>query len=116
MHPVVKVDESSGGKITIGLSIIVRVTLKDGTHHEVGYSFAGFHRFSPAYYIQQKITETSYRILAMVISKTANRKRQRSKRPRRKLQLTLSSGRCEILAMCLEIVFTTRTIFPASPK
>ena len=32
------VDESQGGKISLGLSVIVRVTLKDGTFHEdVGY-------------------------------------------------------------------------------
>ena len=30
-----KVDEAQGGKITLGLSIVVRVTLRDGTHHEV---------------------------------------------------------------------------------
>lgn len=33
----IQVDESpTSGKITLGLSIIVRVTLKDGTFHEVG--------------------------------------------------------------------------------
>ena len=32
------VDELPGGKINIGLSVIVRVTLKDGTFHEdIGY-------------------------------------------------------------------------------
>ena len=33
---VMKVDEAQGGKITLGLSIVVRVTLRDGTYHEVG--------------------------------------------------------------------------------
>ncbi|PSN64028.1 hypothetical protein BS50DRAFT_576652 [Corynespora cassiicola Philippines] len=32
------VDESSSGRVTLGLSIIVRITLKDGTYHEdIGY-------------------------------------------------------------------------------
>ena len=32
-----KVDEAQGGKITLGLSIVVRVTLRDGTYHEVSW-------------------------------------------------------------------------------
>lgn len=30
-----QVDELQGGKVSLGLSIVVRITLKDGTYHEV---------------------------------------------------------------------------------
>jgi hypothetical protein len=31
----VQVDELQGGKVSLGLSMVVRITLKDGTYHEV---------------------------------------------------------------------------------
>ena len=44
-----QVEESQHtGKISLGLSVIVRVTLKDGTYHEVCTDFVSFIRESKA--------------------------------------------------------------------
>ena len=43
----IQVDEAPNtGKISLGLSVVVRVTLKDGTYHEVGSPEAELHEDS----------------------------------------------------------------------
>lgn len=69
-----QVEESpSTGKISLGLSVIVRVTLKDGTFHEVGGDFAAL---APLLTINRTL-DTG--ILRTVKAKLPRLKRQRKR-------------------------------------
>lgn len=79
---VMQVEESQHtGKISLGLSVIVKVMLKDGTFHEV--------RFQPASFVGDQSAYTCCRISATDTSKTAKEKPLLSRRPRKKGQQML---------------------------
>lgn len=81
-----QVEESPNtGKISLGLSVIIRVTLKDGTFHEVrAMLFEGgpFTNIDPLDFIRTSDTVTS---------KTAKGKLRLLKRPKRRARLMVSN-------------------------
>lgn len=78
-----QVEESQHtGKISLGLSVIVRVTLKDGTYHEV---------FDAGVFIFVVLVLMPARILGTVTSRIARGKLLLLRRPRRKGQQMPSS-------------------------
>ena len=98
-----QVDENqSTGKVNLGLSVIVRVTLRDGTYHEV---------IECSFSVIEEVSEQS-RISATDTSRIAKAKLQHSKKQRKKAQQTDSSGLCVILVTSSEIVCTTKTMSP----
>lgn len=72
-------ENENTGKMTLGLSVIMRVTLKDGTFHEV--------RASEYAYAPRCLTLVDFRrTLATATSKIAGARLQHLKRPRKKAQ------------------------------
>lgn len=78
-----QIDENqNSGRVTMGLSVIMRVTLKDGTYHEV--NIIAFVRIR-SHYVRQL---TASRISVMATSKTQRAKRRLSRSQRKKQQQT----------------------------
>lgn len=89
----------------MGLSVIVRVTLKDGTYHEVGgRGFDGI--WCPDANIWP------YRTLDMAISRTAKGKPPLSRKPRKKGLQMLLNEHYGILATYWAIASMTRIMLP----
>jgi hypothetical protein len=96
-----QVDEiPNSGKISLGMSVIMRVSLRDGTYHEVGTTI-----------VMRYTNLIRDRTSAMDISRTAKGKQQHLRKPRKKQQQMHSKELCATLAMCSEIVYTTRTTY-----
>lgn len=78
-----QIDENqNSGRVTMGLSVVMRVTLKDGTYHEV--NIPAFIRIC-FHYVRQL---TASRISVMATSRTRRAKRRLSRNQRKKQQQT----------------------------